>query len=109
MIERDEALGTALRQLPVPEISEEFWDQLRTRCLRAEEATPSPEVPAARGIPRADRVFGAGWLVFGLGQLTTWASWLPLWLGALAAGAGLLIGAVGLLAGAVKGIRRGRL
>lgn len=109
MIERDEDLGAALRQLPVPEISEVFWDQLRTRCLRTEEATPSPEVPAIRGIPRADRVFGAGWLVFGLGQLTTWASWLPLWLGALAAGAGLLVGAVGLLAGAVKGIRRGRL
>jgi glutamate transport system substrate-binding protein len=116
MIERDDELGAALRELPVPPISEEFWDQLRTRCLRAEEEAPAAEAlvpePRARRIPvifRPDLVFGAGWLVFGLGQLTTWASWLPLWVGPLAAGAGLLIGAIGLLAGAVKGICRGRL
>jgi glutamate transport system substrate-binding protein len=108
MIERDEELGEALSQLSVPEISEAFWDQLRTACL-AGEVKPSWGSRPVRGTPRADRVFGAGWLLFGLGQLTTWAAWLPLWIGALAAGVGLVAGGIGLLAGALKWIRRGRL
>ncbi|HEY8201307.1 MAG TPA: glutamate ABC transporter substrate-binding protein [Actinomycetota bacterium] len=108
MIERDEELGQALRQLSVPEVSKPFWDQLHAACL-ADKVTPSWGRRPVRGIPRADRVFGAGWLFFGLGQLTTWIAWLPVWIGALAAGVGLLAGAVGLIAGALSGVRRGRL
>lgn len=109
MIERDEELGAALRRLPVPELSEAFWEQVRSSCLAGEDARPAWGRRLVHGTPRADLLFGAGWLAFGAGQLTTWAAWLPVWIGALSAGIGLLIGAIGLLARAVPGLRRGRL